>query len=155
MPEDWATPDDIQGLDSVDSIPALYPGSRTLALNKTGDMAILGGTEGVAGVYSISEKRVVNSLNYGGGVVTAAIWAEDRAIIASSSGSIKVFDGESEVGNLRSHAGAATSLAVHPCGDILASTGVDKSFLMHDLRDLKTVSHVNTESGTYLPPQIR
>ena len=46
---------------------------------------------------------------------------------------MKVFEDGNEVASFNSHAGAATSLALHATGDIVASVGVDKSYVLYDL----------------------
>lgn len=48
-----------------------------------------------------------------------------------------------------SHAGSANGLALHPSGDILASVGVDKSFVFYDLVGGSSVTQVYTDSGTH------
>jgi pre-mRNA-processing factor 19 len=50
-----------------------------------------------------------------------------------------------------SHAGSANGLALHPSGDILASVGVDKSFVFYDLPGGKPVTQVYTDSGMKSP----
>ena len=46
-----------------------------------------------------------------------------------------------------SHAGEVTAITLHPCGDILSSVGVDKSWVTYDLNTGKPVCQVYTESG--------
>lgn len=82
-----------------------------------------------------------------GGAVTATTWWGSRQIVATSTGAVKVFENGAEIAELGSHAGAATSLAMQPTGDILASTGVDKSFIFYDLITMKVASHIYTDSG--------
>jgi WD40 repeat protein len=72
-----------------------------------------------------------------------------RLHVATFAGAVKCFENGAEIGQLGSHAGAATSLAMHPSGQILASTGVDKSFIFYDLSNMKVASHIYTESGKY------
>lgn len=127
----------------------MYPGGKTLALDKSGDLALLGGKDGDAGVFSISQKQVVQPLKAGGSV-TAGAWYNDRPIVATSTGAVKVFENGAEVAQIGSHAGAATSLSIHPCRDILASTGVDKSYVLYDLASNQQLTQVFTDAGMYL-----
>ena len=120
-----------------------------MALDKSGDLALFGGSDGVAGVYSISQKQAVQSLKAGGSI-TAGAWYEDRPIVATSTGAVKVFENGAEVAQIGSHAGAVTSLALHPTGDILASTGVDKSYQLYDLTSNKLLTQVFTDAGMFL-----
>src|SRR4051812_38188861 len=48
IPDGWATADTIQSFDSVQTSEALYPGSRTVAVDESGDLALFGGADGVA-----------------------------------------------------------------------------------------------------------
>ncbi len=122
----------------------LYSGASSLALDEAGQLVIIGGSEGVAGVYSISENRVQESFKTGS-AVTDAVWYGNQPIVSTASGAITVF-GESTV-TFTSHAGSADGLALHPSGDILASVGVDKSFVFYDLPGGKAVTQVYTDSG--------
>lgn len=123
----------------------LYAGCTSLAVSEDGK-AIVGGSDGVVGVYSVAEKSVVSSFK-AGAAVTDAIWRKDEAIVSTSSGAVLVSGDEATTYN--SHAGAANALALHPCGDILASVGVDKSFVFYDLVGKKAVTQVYTNSGTH------
>lgn len=58
-----------------------------------------------------------------------------------------MLDNGQAVASFTSHAGAATGLALHPCGDLLLSVGVDKSFVYYDLSSMTVVSQVYTDSG--------
>ena len=46
----------------MESSEPLYPGSNALSVTSSGELALVGGDAGVVGVYSFSEKRVVQSL---------------------------------------------------------------------------------------------
>jgi len=85
-----------------------------------------------------------------GGFVNDAIWWDAKPILATDKGAIKIFDGDAEVATLGSHAGAAKGLALHPSGDILASLGVDKSYMLYDLTSMKLLTQIFTDSGTAL-----
>jgi pre-mRNA-processing factor 19 len=70
-------------------------------------------------------------------------------VIATATGKVKIFDGAAEVATFSSHAGAATAMALHPCGEMLASVGEDKSYVYYDLSSLKPITKVYTDSGKY------
>ena len=150
IPSDWATSEVVQSFASLNKSEALYPDARSLMLDTNGDRALFGGVDGRGGIYSISQNKVVQELEVGSGAVTDATWAGDRAIFATSAGTVKVFDKGIEVANLSSHSGRVTALALHPSGDILASVGVDKSYVYYDLSSFKQVLHVFTDSGKCL-----
>lgn len=148
MPEDWATAETISAYQPSESSKPLYPGSRLLAVNSSGELALVGGTDGVVGVYSLSQKTVTHTLQTDG-PVTDAVWAAEKPVIASSTGSVKVFDGGNQVAGFSTHAGPATSLAVHATGDIVASVGTDKSYVLYDLATNSVISQIFTDACKY------
>ena len=125
----------------------MYPGSKSISLDGTGDLALVGGADGVAGVYSIAQNQVVQALKGASGAIVDTLWWKNRAVIAAASGAVKIFEGEAEVATFTSHAGSVTALAMHPSGDILASVGVDKSYVFYDLASLRPLSQTFTDSG--------
>ncbi|KAI5250413.1 cell cycle control protein [Aureobasidium subglaciale] len=145
-PEGWATPDSLQAMQSTQNSEPLYPGGRSIAINEIGDLALVGGSDGVVGVYSVSQGQVVQTLKCGGGSVTDAVWCGNKPVVALSTGVVKVFDNGAEAASFDRHAGAANALALHPCGDILASVGVDKSYVLYDLQSLQPITQVSTDS---------
>lgn len=136
-------------MQSTQNSEPLYPGGRSIAVNETGDLALVGGSDGVVGVYSVSQGQVVQTLKCGGGSVTDAVWCGNKPVVALSTGAVKVFDNGAEVVSFDRHAGAVSAVALHPCGDILASVGVDKSYVLYDLQSLQTITQVSTDSGTF------
>lgn len=114
-------------------------------MDEAGQLAIIGGSDGVAGIYSIAENKVQQAFK-AGSAITDAVWYGSRAVVSTSSGAVKVV-GDDEI-TFKSHAGSANGLAIHPSGDILASVGVDKSFVFYDLVAGKAISQVYTDSGT-------
>lgn len=86
-------------------------------------------------------------LKVGAGPITDAVWYGSQPVISTASGAVKVFDEGKAVAAFTSHAGAASALALHPSGEILASVGVDKSFVFYDLPGGKAVSQIYTDSG--------
>ncbi|THZ28818.1 cell cycle control protein [Aureobasidium pullulans] len=145
-PEGWATPDSLQSMQSTQNSEPLYPGGRSIAVDATGDLALVGGNDGVVGVYSVSQGQVIQTLKCGGGSVTDAVWSGNKPVIALSTGAVKMFDNGAEAASFDRHAGAANALALHPCGDILASVGVDKSYVLYDLQSLQPITQVSTDS---------
>ncbi|CAL3966583.1 unnamed protein product [Diplocarpon coronariae] len=144
VPKEWVDAETIENFGVATASEPLYAGASSLAVDEAGQLVITGGSEGIAGVYSTSEKRVQQSFK-AGGAVTDAVWYGSQPVVSTSSGAVKVF-GENEL-TFTSHAGTANGLALHPCGDILASVGIDKSFVFYDLPAGKAVAQVYTDSG--------
>ena len=145
MPEGWATGETISTYQPAEASEPLYPGTRTLSLNSSGELVLVGGVDGIAGIYSRPQKRVLQTLKIGG-PVTDAVWAGEKAVVASSTGAVKVFENGAESAAFNSHAGEVTSLAVHPTGDIVASVGVDKSYVLYDLTTNSVVTQVFSDA---------
>ncbi|EPE29531.1 WD40 repeat-like protein [Glarea lozoyensis ATCC 20868] len=143
VPKTWVDRDTIEKFGVASSSEELFAGASSLAVDESGDLVVTGGSEGTAGIYSISEKKVQQSFKVGG-AVTDAVWYGSQPVVSTTSGAVKVF-GDSEA-TFTSHAGSANALALHPCGDILASVGVDKSFVIYDLVKGRPVTQIYTDS---------
>ncbi|KUJ22038.1 Prp19-domain-containing protein [Mollisia scopiformis] len=143
VPKEWADSEVIEKFGVAIQSEPLYPGCTSLAVDESGQLAIVGGSDGVVGVYAIQENKVQQSFK-AGSTVTGAVWYGAQPVVSTSSGAIKVF-GDDEI-TFNSHAGSANAIALHPSGDILASVGVDKSFVFYDLPGGKAVTQVNTDS---------
>ncbi|KAJ5107255.1 hypothetical protein N7456_003930 [Penicillium angulare] len=146
VPESWATSDTISAYKPVESSEPLCPGGRALSIDSTGDLALVGGADGAVGVYSISQKALVQTLKTDG-PVTDATWAGNKAVVGSATGSVKVFENGSETASFTSHAGEVTAVAVHATGDIVASVGVDKSYVLYDLSTNSVINQNFTDSA--------
>ncbi len=142
VPEDWASTEMIERFQQGYTSMALHPGGRSIAVDPTGDLVILGGGDGSAGIHSISQNKLVHALEGGQGQVTDTLWWESRAIISTASGQVMIFENGAERAQFTSHAGRATALALHPSGEMLASVGADKSYVFYDLSSLKPITQI-------------
>jgi len=147
IPDDWATPDLIQAFEATETPDATLPDSRVLALDTSGNIALLGGMDGVVVLYSLEQKQILHTLKCGEGSITAALFWEQKPILAMSTGAIKIFENGDVMGEMLVHAGAATDISLHPTGDILASVGEDKSIVFYDLTTMKQAARIFTQSG--------
>ncbi|KAF1989973.1 WD40 repeat-like protein [Aulographum hederae CBS 113979] len=145
VPEGWATPDVIEALAPTFSSEPLYPGSKCLAVDESGEVALFGGSEGIASILSIADQKEMGTIKCNS-AITAAVWSKQRAIVATAAGEVKVFETGAEIANLGSHAGAVTGLSLHASGTLLASVGVDKSYKVYDLTAMKMLVQNYTES---------
>lgn len=92
----------------------------------------------------MTEQKITKSLKVGAPVTGTAFYGS-FPIVSTAKGAVKVFGGE-EVA-FTSHAGAVNALALHPSGEILASVGVDKSFVFYDLNEGKAMTQIYADSG--------
>jgi pre-mRNA-processing factor 19 len=128
----------------------LYPDTKSLALDASGDLVLVGGSDGIAGTYSIARQQLSKVLKATDGAINDVAWAGSRPATASSSGVVRLWSEEGTDSNaFTAHAGAATSLAVHPSGSILASVGADKSWVLYDLDAIKPITQVYNQSSIY------
>jgi pre-mRNA-processing factor 19 len=89
--------------------------------------------DGLAVLYSLAQNQTLHILNCGEGCITAALFWEQKPVLAMLTGAIKIFENGDVVGEMLVHAGAVTDISLHPTGDILASVGEDKSIVFYDL----------------------
>ena len=94
----------------------------------------------------------MNTIDGGSGSITDGLWADERTILASSTGFVAVFKEDSKVCEFAGHAGGVNAVALHPSGDILASVGVDKSYIFYDLASSSQAIQIFTDCGKYPLP---
>ena len=152
VPEDWATEDEVSTIKPRGSSEPLYPGGKFLSIDESGDLALVGGSDGIAGVYSMPQNRILQPLKGGGGSITGGVWAGAKAVISTSAGRVKIFQGQEEVASFGTHAGNVSAMALHPSGDMVASVGVDKSYVLYDLTTSTVGTQVYSNSGMSLLP---
>lgn len=147
VPEDWATGETIETYDVKSTADTQFTGAKTLAVDITGDFFLCGDSDGDIGVYDLKQNAFTTRSNVGAGGVTSGAWANDKAIVATSSGAVVVTQSGSVETKFHQHAGAATAVAVHPSGDLIASVGVDKSYILYDLHASKALTQVYSDQG--------
>lgn len=108
---------------------------------------MLGGTDGVAGVYSVRDGNITSTMKSEGAAISNGIWAGDKIVISTTSGAVKIFEGQNEISNFQAHSGSVTALTLHPSGDIFASASDDKSYVIYDIESSKVLTQVFTDSG--------
>lgn len=121
--------------------------ARSLAVNASCDTLLLGSSDGKVDVYSILERGITEELEVGSAQVTDTLWIGTKAVASTSTGNVKIFECGQEIASFSGHAGEATAVASHPSGDILASVGVDKSYIFYDLTSNTIASQTLTDSG--------
>ncbi|KAF3902903.1 hypothetical protein AA313_de0209135 [Arthrobotrys entomopaga] len=147
VPADWAVPDTIASFKTLSSSEPLYPGGTSISVDVERNTALVGGVDGVAGVYSLDGNlsRVLPSQD---GAITDTAWWGSRPVTASASGIVRLWE---ESGNestpFQKHAGKVSAISMHPSGQLLGSVGVDKSYILYDLTTSKAVSQVYTSSA--------
>ncbi|KAK1634932.1 WD40-repeat-containing domain protein [Colletotrichum phormii] len=144
VPEGWATSEDVASLATVASTST--PVSNASSLATEGSYAAISGRGGDAAIYSVEADQVERQVAVNEPVIDS-VWTGSKLIFATSKGSVKVFEGGSEVASISEHAGPATSLSLHPTGDLLASVGSDKSIVLYDLNTLRKISRAYADSA--------
>jgi len=153
VPEDWATGDQIAGYAVKSTEDSQFTGARKLAVDETGDFFLCGDSDGDIGVYDLKSGAFTTRSNVGAGGITGGAFANDRAVVSTSSGAVVVTQGGSVVTKFHQHAGAANAVAAHPCGELLASVGSDKSYVLYDLQTAKVLTQIYTDSGMLRHPK--
>ncbi|KAF4990800.1 hypothetical protein FGRMN_8241 [Fusarium graminum] len=144
VPEGWVSGEEISAFQSAATHSLPVPDATALSVG--GASAAIGGLKGQAVIYSTTEDNVQLSISVEEPITDTA-WAEAGVAFATGQGSVKVFQEGNQVASLSEHAGAATALSLHPCGDILASVGTDKSIVFYDLVAQKRVARAYTDSA--------
>jgi pre-mRNA-processing factor 19 len=109
---------------------------------------LYGAENGTAVVYETDGSAPPFELNTGSRILDGTFW-ESKAVFALASGAVKIYDGSNETASFAVHAGPATGVSLHPSGDLLASVGSDKSYVLYDLRSLdgQPAARVFSDSG--------
>ncbi|KAL6721598.1 hypothetical protein ACLMJK_000702 [Lecanora helva] len=144
IPDDWVTSETIQQLTPLHTTKTLFDGSRTISLDSEGDLSLIGGSEGKAGIFSIKQDKLVQEFELDGSV-TDALWMGNKVAFSTSTGSVQIFENGVESSKFVGHAGEVTALALHPSTEILASVGVDKSYIFYDLTSSKQALQISTD----------
>lgn len=151
VPADWVDSEAVEKFAIVSASKPLFADTQSISLDATSQKAIIGGSDGSVGVLSIPDNDIEQTYQ-AGGAITDSAWYGNSPVVSTASGAVKVL-GDKET-SFTSHAGRANALTLHPCGDILASVGADKSFVFYDLAGSRAVSQVYTESGKDLRHKI-
>lgn len=146
VPEDWATGAAIEGYEVKSTADTQFTGSASLAVDESGDFFLCGDSDGAVGIYDLKAGAFTTRSNLGAGGVTCGAWASDRPVVSTTSGAVVVTQEGNVLAKFQQHAGAATAVAAHPCGDIAASVGVDKSYVLYDLAQGKVLTQVYTDA---------
>ena len=152
IPEDWATNDALRALEAEPLRSLELADPTCMALDKSGDKVLVGTKSGNAKVVSLSKEDAVRTLGSFKGAITAVLWCGTSCVLASSTGSLQVYDEEREIFSISQHSDAITALAIHPSGRILASVGLDMSLIFYDLSKAVPVAQVFTDCGSFCYP---
>lgn len=109
-------------------------------------LAAIAGQTGTVCVYEPAQANVKFALSLQEPVTTST-WVDNKSVLATASGAVKVFVEGEMIASFSEHAGPVTGLAVHPSRQILASVGSDKSIVFYDLQGNKRAARIFTDSG--------
>ncbi|KAA8899762.1 WD40-repeat-containing domain protein [Sphaerosporella brunnea] len=164
IPEGWVTADTVSSFEVVSTSAPLFRGTKALALDASGRVALIGGANGIAGIYTVSyrkylrtsktsdgspriygvsQQQLLQPLNASDGAINDVAWAGKSAVTASSSGVVRVWNEQgTDSISMTAHAGDVVAIAVHPAKSIVASAGADKSWVLCDIEARKSVVQV-------------
>lgn len=156
MPNGWSSAADIQSFEASPSEAfksAHKPGNASALAQSTeseesASRILYGAENGTAVVYEVDGSAPPFELNTGSRILDGVFW-ESKAIFSLASGGIKIYEGSKELATFSVHAGPATGISLHPSGNLLASVGSDKSYVLYDLRSLdgRPAARVFSDSG--------
>ncbi|KAK6833109.1 cell cycle control protein [Apiospora arundinis] len=109
-------------------------------------LAAIAGQTGTVCVYEPAQANVKFALSLQEPVTTST-WVDNKSVLATASGAVKVFVEGEMIVSFSEHAGPVTGLAVHPSRQILASVGSDKSIVFYDLQGNKRAARIFTDSA--------
>lgn len=147
VPEDWATGDEIAAYDVKSKADTQFTGAKSLAVDETGDFFLTGDSDGTVGIYDLKQDAFTTRSNLSAGGINHGAWARDSAVVATASGAVVVTQEGAVKAKFQQHAGAATAVATHPSGELLASVGVDKSLVLYDLQSGKVLTQIFSDAG--------
>lgn len=147
VPEGWATGEEVASYEVKNEIDSQFTGAKSLAVDVTGDFFLCGDSDGAVGIYDLKNGAFTTRNNLGAGAVLDGVWANDKIAVATSGGNVLVAVEGSVQAKFHQHAGAANAIAAHPCGDLIASVGVDKSYVLYDLHTSTVLTQIFSDSG--------
>ncbi|QIW95230.1 hypothetical protein AMS68_000748 [Peltaster fructicola] len=146
VPADWATGESIASYEFGATVDTQFTGAKALAVDSSGDMVLTGDSDGAVAVYDIKQGAFVTRSNLGAGAITGGAWARDATVFSTANGAVVVANEGNATATFHQHAGVATDVAVHPTGEIIASVGADKSYVLYDLAGSVVLTQVYTDT---------
>lgn len=150
VPADWATSDDILGYEVKTTVDTQFTGAKTLAADQTGDFFLCGDSDGTMGVFDSNQGAFTTRSNLGAGAILGGAWVNDKQVVSTSSGTVVVAQEGAVQEKFQQHAGAATAVATHPCGEIVVSVGYDKSYILYDISTMEALTQVYGDVGMWI-----
>ena len=149
VPEDWATGDDISKYDVNTTVDTQFTGAKCLAVDSAGDFFLCGDSDGDIGVFDLNQTAFVTRSQLGAGAVLSGAWAQGKAVVATATGSIVISEGGNVQAKIHQHAGAAHAVDVHPSVEIIASAGIDKSYVLYELSSGRVLTQIFSDCGKH------
>ena len=150
VPASWATGEMIEQFKPLKQVPLDFEVSAPIAMSATGYFALLGGAQQSSGIFSVDTEVLRTNSTSGAGDVTATAYVGGCAAIGTDKGEVVViFENADSVTQFHSHEGKVAALSIHPSGELLASVGVDKSYVIYDLSSQAQAAKVFTDAGTF------
>lgn len=148
VPSDWVTSEALQEFKPIQSSQDPLAGAQAFATHSAGDLVLYGGEDGQVSIYSTSQGQIVERFAVRA-AVTDAVWADNVTVVATAAGSVEGYEAGAKVFSFNAHSGEARAVTLHPCGDLLASVGSDKTFVFYDLMSASQVLQVSANTGEF------
>ncbi|CAI4218979.1 unnamed protein product [Parascedosporium putredinis] len=146
VPGGWVTGEEVAEFATESSTSLPFSQVTALTVQEEGSYAAISSAQGDTAIFSVDEGKVERQLAVNE-PVTDEIWTGTKLIVSTAKGSVKVYDSGKEIASLTEHAGAATALALHPSGDLVASVGADKLVVFYHLESFTPVGRCYTDSA--------
>ncbi|KAL2110882.1 hypothetical protein VUR80DRAFT_606 [Thermomyces stellatus] len=146
IPDGWVTGDEVSAFQTESSTSLPFSQISALAIEEQGAYAAISSAQGDTAIYAVDEGKLERQLSVEE-PVTSELWAGTKLVLATAKGTVRVIDGGKEAASVTEHAGAATGLALHAGGEILASVGADKQVVFYDLATLAPVARCYSDSA--------
>lgn len=147
VPQDWATGEQLESFDVTTSVDTQFTGAKHLSTDATGDFFLTGDSDGTMGIFDLAAGAFTTRSSLGAGAILSGAWANDKQAVSTANGTVVVAQEGAIQGKFQQHAGAATALATHPSGELLASAGYDKSYIVYDLSTMHVLTQVFGDIG--------
>ena len=125
--------------------------ARTVSFNRTSDKLVAGTFDHRAYIYAVPDLTVLTTLRGLPWAIPCSLFLhDDRVVIGSSDGTIRVWDSEGNTINIiEGHSGCVHSLAVSPDGKVSVSGAYKGNLCIYDTDTYELTASINCDGPVY------